>query len=151
MGINLDNIVNDNEIAELKNWCNINEDFLLKSPFSEIVPMIKNNLEINKIETINDIVWVCKNISNANFFYDDITSRIQLLQGIIHGILSDGVITKDELIGLKIWLNDNSHLKSFYPYDEIYTLLLDILNDEIFPKEKLDYIKLFFTTFINPS
>ena len=151
LGIKLDNVVNENEISELKNWCEKHKEFLLKSPFNEIVPMIKNVLSKNEIETINDILWVCKNITTSDVFYNDITSSLQLLQGMLHGILSDGIITKDELIGLKNWLNSNSHLKTFYPYDEIYTLVLDLLVEENFPKEKLDYIKLFFSTFIDPS
>lgn len=154
-GINLDNMLNELELEEVINWCNLQRPFADRAPFDEIIPMIDNCLEdgILTSEEIEDILWLCENILNPgsefNEYYDVTTSSIQQLQGMIHGIMADNVISDIEIQRLMNWMSDNDFLKGTYPFDEIYSLLTSILEDNIISMDEKNMLKAFFATFID--
>ena len=80
-----------------------------RPPFNETITLILTAIDDGIIteEKYADISWLCKNIRTPNKYYNAITMDLQRLQGILHGILSDNIITKEELEGLKDWMNDH--------------------------------------------
>lgn len=150
-GINIDNKIDQVEIEQLRNWCDDNKEFSNKPPFSEVINFIHTILEDDIVtdEEYKDLVWVCNNITTPNKYYDAITSDLQRLQGILHGILADGIITKEELEGLKNWINDNPDLIGNYPYDEIEALIYDVLDDGKVSDEEQNLLKVYFSQFVD--
>ena len=123
-GIALDAQVNSKEISELQNWYSLHRHLLAVKPFNEIVPTLDDALQDGIIdeEEAADITWLCKRFldsESSDLYFDAVTSNLQQLHGIMHGVLADGVINDKELDGLSQWLNDNDDLAGFYPYDEI--------------------------------
>lgn len=150
-GITIDKKCNSVELDELDAWCDNNSFMEDKKPFNELIPLIHNSLEDNNLsqEEINDILWVCNKFLENKNFYDTMTSSIQSLQGIFHGILSDNVIENEEVLALNSWLDEHSYLSGFYPYDEINTLINSILDDGLITDDEKNVLKVFFSEFID--
>lgn len=150
-GIAIDNSVNATELNEVISWYNLNKHHTNVHPFSELIPIITQSIEDDFLsqEEIKDMLWLCTRFSTDSIYYDAITSDIQRLQGILHGILADNDITYDEINGLRLWLNDNEHLASIYPYDEVYSLTAGVLSDGILSEDEKNLLKLFFSEFID--
>jgi hypothetical protein len=149
-GIAIDGTVNSLELDELKNWCDIHNKFLNKHPFSDLIPTILRAIDDSCLdpEEIKDIDWLCTRLTSDNIYKDVITEDILQLHGILHGILADNEITLQEVQGLQTWLDDNKHLSSTYPYDEIYSLVALVLEDGILDDNEKKLLKAFFTDFI---
>jgi NAD-dependent DNA ligase len=153
-GIRFDNVTNEYEIAELINWCNLHRRFEKKSPFNEIIPLIDQALLDNKLEQeeIEDILWLCNNIVNDdgfNQYYDIITSSIQQLHGILHGLLADNDLNEIEIEQLRNWIDDHDYLKGTYPFDEIHSLLVSVKQDGIVSEDEKNLLKAFFANFVD--
>lgn len=152
-GMTADNVIDETEIEELQNWCILHYDKKDRSPFNEIIPIIEASIEdgILTDDEIEDILWVCNNYVNKNQYYDIITSKIQELQGILHGIMSDNYVSETELRYLKNWLDENYLLETVYPYDEIYSLVFDVLRDGKIDLGEQLLLKAFFVDFIDTT
>lgn len=147
-GITADNRVSDKELATLTRWIAMHREFLGHHPFNEIVPRL-NFIIDNRIvdeEAVADILWLCEKFTAENF-YDQVTSDMQRLQGLLHGILADNVITKDELLGLEAWMEEREHLKKCWPYDEIESLIIAVLKDGVIDDQEHEMLRAFFSDF----
>ncbi|GMA50189.1 hypothetical protein GCM10025857_15460 [Alicyclobacillus contaminans] len=150
-GIKADARINPMEIEELQNWCLLQSAHQSKYPFKEVVPMVRASIAdgIMTEDEIEDIRWLCTMYLNENPYFDAITSDIQVLHGLLHGILSDGVINVKELEFLRDWLEETEHLESVYPYDEVYSLVFQVLRDGRIDPEEERLLKGFFAEFID--
>lgn len=150
IGIKLDNQINEKEISELKQWCKNHKELAIRNPFKDFMRNIDYTISSNipLDETIEDLLWLCEKYEKDNLYYDQITADLQILQGICHGILSDGHITEDEVINLHQWLENNYHLNSYYPYDEIRSLLVSILSDGVIEESEIITLKAFLNQFV---
>lgn len=151
LGINLDKTVNKDEIDELKLWAQKHKELINRNPFKEFM-LIINNLtldELSNIEIIEDLYWLCQKYEGDNYYYNAVTADLQTLQGICHGILSDGEISDNEIYDLYKWLEENEHLNSYYPYDEIRSLILSILSDNKITEDEVLVLKAYFNQFVN--
>lgn len=151
LGINLDGDVNEKEINELKKWVTSHNELITRNPFNEFMVIIENTIS-NKIppkETIEDLYWLCQKYENNNVYYNTFTSDLQTLQGICHGIISDGVINEKEVFDLHKWLGKNQHLNTYYPYDELRSLILSIVSDNKVDEEEIIVLKAYFKQFVN--
>lgn len=131
MGINFDININDIEIQELDNWCQKHYDLINRNPFKEFMLLIRESIKNSSIrkDTLEDLYWLCQKYEHDSIYYNAVTSDLQTLQGICHGIISDGVVKDSEIFELDKWLDRNEHLISYYPYDEIKSLVTSILSD----------------------
>lgn len=152
-GITIDKQLNDLEISELKFWCKQHSYLAYKKPYSELFEVIEEALADNilTLEEKEDILWLCQKLHSDGLYYNTVTADLQKLQGILHGILADGKITKDELDGLRDWMSENEHLSSYYPYDEIYSLVATVLEDDVVSEDEENLLKVFFSQFVNAS
>jgi NAD-dependent DNA ligase len=150
-GINIDNDITHTEIVQLNRWCEDYHHVVNRYPFNEIIALILSITEDGIIteDEYEDIVWACNNIIMPNKYNNMITAGIQQLHGILHGILSDGIITKQEVEGLQDWINDNQFMIGTYPYDEIDTLLCSILEDGVVSKKEQNLLKVYFSQFVD--
>jgi hypothetical protein len=151
LGINMDGIVDCNEILELKGWVKKHKDLINRNPFKEFMFIIENTIEngVPVKETIEDLYWLCQKYESDNYFYNAVTTDLQTLQGLCHGIIANGIIKNEEIIELNKWLYENEHLNTFYPYDEIRSLLLSILSDGKIDEEEKTVLLAFFDQFVN--
>jgi hypothetical protein len=152
-GMWIDGSFNPAEISELRDWCSDNKRLIERAPFSEIIPKLLSALEDGIIdpEEYEDIKWVVNNCKIENEYFDHITSDIQQLHGVLHGITSDGKIEKAELLGLQKWILEREHLKGLYPYDEIESLIVSVLKDEVVDQREHQALMAFFNDFISYS
>jgi NAD-dependent DNA ligase len=130
-GISIDDNLNATEIAEVLNWLNEHAKLRYRAPFSELIPALEEVLADGVIseEEQQDLIWLCKNLSEESGYFDEITHTIQSLHGIMQGILADGVVSDEEIRALSNWVDEHDFLKGSYPYDELDSLLLAILKD----------------------
>jgi NAD-dependent DNA ligase len=153
-GIVIDGIVNNDELAEITNWCSMHRHLKNKSPFSEIIPVVDNALTDNQLdnEEIQDILWLCNHVINNNEFdefYSMITSSIQQLEGLLHGLLADNELSDIEIDQLSKWMEEHDFLKGSYPFDEVDSLLVSARQDGIISTDEKNMLKAFFALFID--
>lgn len=150
LGMNMDGEINQKEIGELHKWAVDHKDLIAKNPFREFIvtieAMAKNSLPTK--ETIEDLYWLTQKYEGDNYYYNALTSDLQILQGLCHGILADGTIHEKEIIELNKWLDNHEHLCNHYPYDEIRSLLLNVLSDGIVDEDEKKTLKAYFNQFI---
>ena len=150
-GITTDRQINDDEINELSHWCLCHAHLIERHPFNELIPLIESVYQdgiITESES-RDIVWLCNNFVSDADYYNLVTSSIQFLSGIIHGILADNEISDEEIHMLKKWTTANDFLAGSYPFDEIESLLLSILEDGTITNDERNTLKAFLSNFIN--
>jgi NAD-dependent DNA ligase len=145
-GIAIDSIINEDEANALARWYKQHIQYQHRHPFNEILPVIDiilNNSMIT-IEDKDDILWLLNNYKTDNVYYDSLTSDIQRLHGLLHGILADGILSDIEIKNLYKWVSENEHLKGCFPFDEIDSLLTTILTDGKIDNEEREILKAFF-------
>ena len=137
-GISYDSKINDKELKELDHWIHIYKEFKDSYPFNELFMLLEEILEDNIVtkEEKKDLLWFCEQVTTDSKYYDVVTSDLQRLHGIIFGIISDKVIKDSEIHKLKKWLENNKHLASSYPYDELVSVITTILADGIITEDE---------------
>ena len=152
-GISIDDEVNLKELNELAAWCYSNYQFIDRQPYKELIPFIEEAIEDEYLddEERENILWYCNNFKSDNIFYDVLTSDIQRLQGMMHGILADNRITTEEIKNLDIWVKENHQLKGVYPYDELVRMIDKVLLDGKVDEKEEKILKIFFKDHIIPA
>lgn len=132
-GISCSDGISHDEMQELVHWCSLHSHLRDRHPFSELLPVIEQSIEDGFIDDDErkDILWLCSNFVDNSVYYDVVTSSIQFLHGLIHGIIGDGVISDDEIRTLHLWLRTNSYLQSTYPFDELCSIIHSIVDDKV--------------------
>lgn len=130
-GFSADGIFNEKETHELCNWISIHLDLNNKYPFKELFKIIEAAISEGFMDEENreNLLWFCNNISNRGEYYDEITAAIQELCGLAQGILADKELTDSEIYFLKKWIDETDFLQGCYPFDELTSVLTDILKD----------------------
>lgn len=149
-GISTDASVRSNEIAELAHWCSLHTHLRDRHPFSEILPVVEKACEDGIItdEESRDILWVCSSFAASGKYYDEITSSIQFLEGIVHGMLADNDLNDAEIRSLDSWVKSNAYLAGTYPFDEINSLLSSIMADGIVTDDERNTLLAFLSNII---
>lgn len=150
LGIISDDVIDSAEMNELILWAKDHYDLVNRNPFREFMLLIENTAsnEIPTKETVEDLYWLCQKYEHDSIYYNGITSDLQLLQGIFHGILADGVLNDNEIFKLHEWLSENEHLNSYYPYDEVRSLVLSIVADKKIDEEERVVLTAFIKQFV---
>ena len=152
-GVAIDDELNAPEIAEVLNWCREYRELVSHAPFNELIPKLDEIMKDGVIDPdeLEDLLWVCKNLSPESEYYDDITNEMQQLQGMLHGILADDHISLIEATELQKWVDEHNHMKGTYPYDELESLLMAVLADGVIDEDEQDTLQAFFEDFIQYS
>lgn len=130
-GISCAGGVSADEMQEMVHWCSLHEHLRDRHPFSELLPAIERSMQDGFIDEDeqSDILWLCNNFIDEAKYYDVITSSIQFLSGLVHGIMGDGKLSDSEIKILKLWLESNDFLQGTYPFDELSSIIHTILED----------------------
>lgn len=149
-GITADSVRSE-EIDELINWCLSHNHLAHRHPFNELIPFIENICEDNVItdDEIQDLLWMCNNCVSDSDYYTLVTSSLQFLEGMIHGIMSDGELSDSEIYKLKEWISNNDFLSGCYPFDELESLLMTIFNDGRITPDERNMLKAFLSNFVD--
>lgn len=149
-GIAMDGNITTDEAQELRRWRAEHIEYATRHPFSEVMPKVDDALRdgVISLDEKDDLLWVCNNLHTGSVYYDDLTSDIQRLHGILHGLLADGVLTDEEIRKLSDWTTENEHLKGCYPFDEIDSLLTAILADGKIEENERLQLKTFLEDFV---
>lgn len=149
-GIRIDGVINQDEINELQHWLQINELLINRRPFKEMANYINEAISdgILTQEEQEDILWMC-DVYRSTTFQDFISEDIQILHGLLYGIIADNRIELQEIKGLNKWLANNDYLSGIYPYDEVCSLVTVALKDGKLSKEEQDILKAFFSEFVD--
>lgn len=153
LGIISDDKIDSYEAKELQLWASEHYDLINRNPFREFMLLIDNTVanDIPPKETIQDLYWLCQKYEHGSIYYNGITSDLQQLQGIFHGILSDGDLNDTEIFKLHEWLSENEHLNSYYPYDEIRSIVLSVVSDKKIDEEERMILMAFIKQFVELS
>lgn len=148
-GIVADGKVDNSEMKALIDWASRHQEFSDKHPFNELIPAIQRIVAdgiVDEEERL-DLLWLCKQFSGENSYYDQLTSDMQQLHGLLAGIIADGVVTTDELELLDTWLGCHEHLKSCWPFDEVEALVTSVMADGKIDDEEQRQLLHFFSEF----
>ena len=151
-GIAIDGKVNDSEINALRYWIDKNNEFANRRPFNIVIQRINECFKNNGImdeEERADLIWCCNQFQTNNFYYDQVTSDMQRLHGLMGGISADGKITGEELENLQEWLAEHEHLANHWPYDELTNLLEDVYADGYIDDNEHQILLNFFSEFVS--
>lgn len=150
-GLTADNELSDAEAMELANWCSLHAHLENRHPFSELIPVVRDALQDGVLddEEIKDILWLCDNITDEAKYYDVVTSSIQYLSGLIHGVMADGTLSDTEIQRLHTWINDNDYLQGTYPFDELSSLIQATMADGKISDDERNMLTAFFSTIID--
>jgi hypothetical protein len=152
-GIAADSRINDLEIKSLTRWLSSHREFSDRHPFSEVIPRIQQIIadRIVDEEERADLLWLSNKFSTEDGYYDDVTSEMQRLQGILAGVLSDGRITTDELMALTAWVKDRAYLKRCWPYDELESIISHVMRDGRLDAQEHEALLQFFGEFVSAN
>jgi len=147
-GIAIDSSINQSEVSFLNVWLAEHADVRDRHPYNELVPVVQAAVADGVLtqDEHDDIAWLCERLRSTEYF-DQTSADLQRLHAILGGIVSDGQVTKDELRGLSVWLQDHEHLKTCWPYDEIYSLIVGVMKDQKIDPEEHAQLKAFFSEF----
>ncbi len=98
-------------------------------------------------EERHDLVWVCERLC-SNEFYDEITTGLQQLHGLLGGVVADGIISESELRGIQAWMEENEQLRKRWPYNEIESLVISVMADSKIDEEEHKALASFFVQFV---
>lgn len=106
-------------------------------------------MDENDIENYNYIE--SRNRSTGmKIVYSDDTKGLQNLKRIIESIMNDNKIELDEINELNEWLDSNTQLIGNYPFDKIYSIVKNVLEDGVVSTNEYDELMKVFNDFINP-
>ena len=148
-GITIDQELNQKELAFLNEWIQANQELNDRHPFNELLPIVSAVFEDHIVtdDEMRDLMWLCNKLTKTTEFYDQVTSDIQRLHGVLGGIVADNVITETELLRLREWLNQHEHLKTRWPYDEIDSIITDVMADGKIDEEEHKMLTALFADF----
>jgi DNA polymerase III epsilon subunit-like protein len=149
LGVLMDKEINVKEINELEKWSENQFYMIDHHPFKELMQLITETTDIIgfDLSTAIDMYNICQEFE-ANFYSHSKSYDLQILNGIFHGILADGVIKDIEVLELEKWLSENEHLSKLHPYDEVYSIVKTILKDRQVDDDERKRLKSFIYDFV---
>lgn len=151
-GINYNKKIDDKEIEKLKVWVEDNRIYKQYALFDRIILKLEEILNDNKITEYEKIELekLVTSINNSKI-YSESTLSLQILNGILDGIVCDQKVNQKEIENLNAWLKQNDYLKDVYPYDKVLLEVSKVLEDRILTEEESNYILGIFNEILHPE
>ena len=151
-GIAYDGIIDYKEIEKLKSWLEDNRLYKQYSLFDRIINKLEEILDDNII-TEYERIELEKLVTsiNSSKMYSESTLALQILNGILDGIVCNQKVNQKEIDNLNIWLKQNDYLKDVYPYDKVLLEVSKVLEDGILTEEESNYILSVFNEIVHPD
>ena len=150
----LDGIAADREIVpaerlNLERWLLDHSSLRSKHPFPEIIPVIESVTKNGwiEVEDLADLRWLCARYSTEGPNTTAIHNDMQVLHGLMSGLLADGRLPDIEIDKLADWVNDRDQLRGIWPFDELESVLLQIRRDKTVTDSERLMLKAFLEQF----
>ncbi len=150
-GFALDGEISQEEYSYVIEWRNNFLKFHNIPIIKEIIETLENILE-DGIITIPEIQSLEKTIFSylSDVSTAPITLATQILDGMLKGILIDNKINQEECRQLGIWLYENVDLAGHFPFDKLYSLVNNVLEDGIITEEESNLLVKEINSMLNP-
>ncbi len=148
-GIHSDASVNDKEVKALIQWMSAHAEWADIHPFDEVHKAV-NRITADGVvgaDERDDLLWLIRQFEPGGNIYDAVTSDMQRLHGFLAGIIADGVISASELTALSAWIEEHEHLKCCWPYDELESIIADIMRDGVIDAKEHEELMYFLSEF----
>lgn len=135
-GVNYDGIINDREVIRLQAWVDNNRNLVFDNQQMKLIKMLESILADRVIDEDEKIMILsaCEDYLNGS---EDNSVRMYELNGIIEGIVCDGVINESEVMHLLDWMElYGKSLKEYIPSEELCRVIDRILEDGIVTEEE---------------
>ena len=131
-GFNIDHKIVKEEFDYIKQWGEKHKHYSKNKEFVNILETIDRIVK-DGIITEDEMIELQ---SAVNVYYRTIsgapeTLALQVLSGILKGIIIDNKVSTEECKNLQTWLYENSYLYGHFPYDQILSVVESVLEDEI--------------------
>ena len=151
-GINYDNQITEEETTRLKKWVNDNILYKQYSVIYFLINVLERILNDNYISEYEKLELIeAVSTTRYSIMYNESRVSLQVLKGILDGIVADKIIEENEIYNLKRWLNDNDYLSDIYPYDKVVYAVNNVLEDGEISNEEKNKLLNDFNEIINPS
>jgi len=150
-GIDFDNVINDKEVSLIQSWVDRNRNLAHEKQQVELIEILEDVLEDHVIteDEKDRVLNFCSVLRNE---VTDEIAKIYELNGIIEGIISDGVVNEPEIRRLESWMKDNSSIvRNYKPAKDLGRIIDDILEDDIVTDEEQEKILGFLKDMIKES
>ncbi|NJP39649.1 hypothetical protein HCH52_01065 [Oscillospiraceae bacterium HV4-5-C5C] len=129
-GIASDGVVDQVEVGYLRQWLDDNAKYKVYGLFARLL----NELEVILADGIvteyeRQELLTLTNHSCSSRLYSEATLGIQILEGLLKGIVCNQLINEAEILNLQQWLLDHDYLSGVYPYDKIIRVVRQTLDD----------------------
>ena len=139
-GINYDGIINEQEVMRLEKWLQVNRNLLIDEKGKKIISFLDEILEDHKI-TEEERTKLISNVKELDSIEFNLTSKLYELNGIMDGIICDGVVNKDEIEHLELWMSNNQEVvKRYDPCKEMCKMINEILADGVVTEEEQNQV-----------
>ncbi|MBS1685450.1 MAG: BRCT domain-containing protein [Bacteroidetes bacterium] len=152
-GISCDKKITEDEDNGLFEWIKSKQSYQYKEPYKGIYAVIMESLAdgILTLEESQNIIWHCKQYVQKDNYYNELTSGLQRLYGIVKGISIDREVTIEEIEYLTKWMDKHTRLKGSWPFDELYNLVIRMVQDKQITHDEQKEFLAFYNAFINDS
>jgi len=134
-GINFDGVINQKEVERLCSWVDKSRNLAYEAKEIELISMIDNILE-DKVITDQErqlLIDYCNKFNGRKIG----NTEIYLLQGILEGIVSDGVINNLEINRLQEWMAKYGDVLDKYPKCHLMAeKIREIIEDGVVTEEE---------------
>lgn len=149
-GISVDGRITISEYEALKAWCQTHQGLRSGEPFSTFYDEILSKVKAGAFGA--EEIYELKEILGKhaqNFAEKDKTKAdLHFLQGVCYGIMADGDINNYEIEMLKKWMDENKHLSTTYPFNEISEVVKKVLEDGKIDEEEYRFLVRYFKEFL---
>jgi hypothetical protein len=129
-GIRADGIINDLERGRLERWLQANQPYVHMAPFSELARHVERALQDGQLtlDECEDLLFVLSKLTTVNPYFDALRAGLQVLMGLLAGVMADHTLHEREAMAMGGWLQQWSHLKGLWPYDECEAIVQTMLS-----------------------
>lgn len=134
-GFSADKVVDNLEMVRLNHWVTTYKKYKKSTPFDSIIPLIVEILSDgmvsqNELHLLNSLCRDIEDESRDLGAFSGSTSSLQVFKSMLEGVLVSGELTREKLIHLKKWMDEQRSLSGTYPFDEIRNQMMGILMNE---------------------
>lgn len=135
-GIDFDGVINEKEVVRLQSWVDKNRNLVYETRQAELLKMVDSVLEDHIIDDREKEIMITSAEHFLNEMHDN-TANVFELNGIIEGIVCDGVVNEAEVYRLKEWMDvHGENIRIHKSSIELCTVIDNILEDGIVTEEE---------------
>lgn len=127
-GIRADGVIHPLEQERVERWLESNEPFAHLQPFSALRMRLQLALSDGRLsmDECDDLLFVTQKLTTVNPYFDAMRSGLQVLFGVLTGVVSDGRTRPSEVDALVAWTDEWGHLQGLWPFDEAMAVVVSI-------------------------